>query len=114
MMERGPGKWLEDIQTHGTDASEFLQGKTQDDYVEDKALRAMVERKLYVVGEAVSQLRNLYPDVSVRIPDTREIVGFRNLLAHAYFALDHRRVYDIATVSLPALLKAVSKIIGEY
>lgn len=114
MTERGPGKWLEDIQTHGTDASEFLKGKSQDDYVENKALRAMVERKLYVVGEAVSQLRNSFPEVTERLPDTREIVGFRNLLAHAYFALDHRRVYDIAIVSLPALLKAVSEIIGDY
>ena len=74
----------------------------------------MVERKLFVVGEAVSQLSNVYPDIAANLPETRQIIGFRNLLAHGYFALDHRRVYDIAQESLPPLLEAVELVIGEY
>ena len=112
-MERDPDKWLEDIITNGRDALEFLEGKSQEDYISDKGLRAMVERKLFVVGEAVRQLRGTSPEIDGKLPETREIVGFRNLLAHAYFALDHRRVYDIATISLPALLQAAQELIGE-
>jgi len=37
-MQRDPDKWLEDILTAGNDALEFLEGKTQNDYVADKAL----------------------------------------------------------------------------
>lgn len=92
----------------GADALEFLEGKTQQDYLADKGLRAMVERKLFVVGEAMSQLRSQFPEVAQDLPDVREIVGFRNVLAHGYFALDHRprmpdsRVLDLgrATPSL--------------
>ncbi len=73
-MRREAGKWLEDIVTHGNDALEFLDAKAPEDYVADKALRAMVERKLFIVGEAVSQLRNVYPNVANRLPATREIV----------------------------------------
>lgn len=109
-MQREAAKWVEDILTHGQDAIEFLDGKTQIDYVTDKALRAMVERKLFIVGEAVSQLRNQFPQVAAALPETREIVGFRNLLAHGYFALDHSRVFDIATFSLPELIKAAQEI----
>jgi uncharacterized protein with HEPN domain len=106
-LRRDAGKWLEDILTEGTDALEFLEGRSQDDYIADKRLRAMVERKLFVVGEAMAQLSNHFPELAQTLPDVREIVGFRNLLAHGYFALDHRRVYDIATASLPELLALV-------
>lgn len=113
-MRRDAGKWLEDVLTEGTDALEFLEGKSQADYLADKGLRAMVERKLFVVGEAISQLRTHFPEVAEVLPGTREIVGFRNLLAHGYFALDHRRVFDIAVSSLPELLVAVERLLPRF
>ncbi|MFI5384565.1 MAG: DUF86 domain-containing protein [Fimbriimonadales bacterium] len=113
-MRRDPGLWLEDILTHGRDAIEFLEGMTQERYVADKGLRAMVERKLFIVGEAVAQLRNSAPEVANRLPDVHEIVGFRNILTHGYFALDHRRVYDIASSSLPGLVREVEELIKEF
>jgi len=113
-MQRDPDKWLEDILTAGNDALEFLDGKTQNDYVTNKALRAMVERKLYIVGEAVTQLKKEFPEVAQGLPDVRDIVRFRNFLAHGYFALDHRRVFDIATASLPSLLIAVGIAIDDH
>jgi len=113
-MRRDAGKYLEDILTEGSDALEFLEGRSQEDYLADKGLRAMVERKLFVVGEAMSQLRNHFPDVAQDLPDVREIVGFRNLLAHGYFALDHRRVYDIATGLLPELLTRVEEALSRF
>ena len=112
-MLRDSAKWLEDIQTNGRDCSEFLQGRSEADYLSDKALRAMVERKLYIVGEAVAQLRQFFPEVANKLPEVQEIVGFRNVLAHGYFALDHRRVYDIAVVSLPSLLSAVDSLLPK-
>lgn len=113
-MSRDPGKWLEDILTEGRDALEFLAQKSPEDYLADKALRAMVERKLFVVGEAVSQLKNQFPEVAGMLPDVREIIGFRNLLAHGYFALNHRRVYDIALSSLPVLLAEAEIVIKDH
>lgn len=108
-MRRDAEKWIEDIATHGGDALEFIEGRTLTEYLTDKGLRAMVERKLFIVGEAVSQLQKQFPEIAEGLPDTREVIGFRNLLAHGYFALDHRRVYDIATVSLSALLAAIDE-----
>lgn len=113
-MRRDPGKWLEDIWVEGSDALEFIEGQSVENYVADKRLRAMVERKLFVIGEAVSQLRTQFPEIAERLPQTREIVGFRNLLAHGYFALDHRRVYDIAVVSVPELLAVVKELLEEF
>jgi len=113
-MRRDAGKWLEDVVIEGRDALEFLEGKTEEDYLADKGLRAMVERKLFVVGEAITQLRAHDPEVATKLPETREIIGFRNLLAHGYFALDHRRVYDIAVSSLPVLLIEAERQLARF
>ena len=112
-MQRDVNKWLEDISSNGRDCLEFLEEKTESAYLSDKALRAMVERKLFIVGEALSQIKATAPEVADRVASAREIIGFRNLLAHGYFALDHRRVYDIARNSLPDLLMLVEKLLVE-
>lgn len=74
----------------------------------------MAERKLFVVGEAVTQLKNAAPETAARLTDVHEIVGFRNILAHGYFALDHRRVYDIASSSLPVLIAQAEELLKEF
>jgi uncharacterized protein with HEPN domain len=58
-MQRDPDKWLEDILTHGRDALEFLDGKSQDDYVADKALRAVTSRS--TIDASTISLRRPYP-----------------------------------------------------
>ena len=63
-MRRDYLSLLEDIVTNGNDALEFLSGKSEQDYVGDKALRAMVESKLFIVGEAVTKLDRDFPDVA--------------------------------------------------
>ena len=112
-MRRDPATWLEDILTHGREALTFIEGRSEADYIGDRGLQAMVERKLFIVGEAVSQLRAEFPDMADDLSDKREIIGFRNLLAHAYFALDHKRVYDIARNSLPALVDEAERLLDS-
>lgn len=103
-MPREAGKYLEDIVTAAKDVQEFLDRRDVKEYSADKALRASVERKLFIVGEAVAQIRNRHAEVAAKLPEVREIVAFRNILVHGYFALDHARVFDIAVNSLPDLL----------
>ena len=112
-MQRDARKWLEDVVVEGGDALEFIESKTLADYQSDKGLRAMVERKLFVVGEAIAQIRTWHPETAERLEDVREIIGFRNILAHGYFALDHARVYDIATGFLPKLVESVSVMLAQ-
>jgi uncharacterized protein with HEPN domain len=45
-------------------------------------VRAAVERKFEVVGEALGQLARLDPELAARIPDYRRIIAFRNILIH--------------------------------
>lgn len=48
------------------------------------------------------------------IPHSRDIIGFRNILAHGYAELDHRKVYDVAVKHAPALLSAVKAALKAF
>jgi uncharacterized protein with HEPN domain len=47
-------------------------------------LGAAMERVLEVCGEALSNLYRVAPAVAETIPHGRDIIGFRNSLAHGY------------------------------
>ena len=51
-------------------------------------------------------MRERYPDVA-----WREIAGLRDVIAHAYFALDADILWDAVERDVPALLDAVRRII---
>jgi uncharacterized protein YutE (UPF0331/DUF86 family) len=54
----------------------------------------------------MNQLHRNAPAVAERIPHARDIIGFRNILAHGCAELDHVKVYNIAIVHAPILLAA--------
>jgi len=61
----------------------------------------------------LNQLSKISPDLARKVPNLREIIGFRNILIHGYAAIDHGRVWQIAQTSLPGLREAVSGLLAE-
>jgi len=92
----------------------FLADRTLEDYLEDDLCQSAVERQLEIAGDALGQLRKLDPDVFARIPEGPLIVAFRNVLAHRYATLDHRRVFDAATSKVAKLSAAIGQLLEEY
>jgi uncharacterized protein with HEPN domain len=92
----------------------FLGGRSQSDYLGDEFCQSAVERQLEIAGDALGQLRKLDAALFARIPDGDLVVAFRNVLAHGYATLDHRRVYDIASTGATALLKALEGLLAEF
>lgn len=92
----------------------FLQQRSLEAYLADDYCQSAIERQLEIAGDALGQLRKTAPDVFKRIPDGDLIVGFRNVLAHGYAVLDHRRVYEAATIKAPELLKILESLLTEY
>lgn len=85
----------------------FISGKTFADYQNDELLRAGVERKLMIVGEAVYHILRLDPDLEENISQARQIVGFRNMLVHGYFAIEDETVWGIVSKDIPVLAEEV-------
>jgi uncharacterized protein with HEPN domain len=76
-------------------------------------LHSAVERQLQIVGEALSQLSRVDPQLAARIPEIGAVVGSRNVLVHGYAELDHTRVWRTAQQSLPGLLIVLRALLDE-
>lgn len=92
----------------------FLGGRSQTEYLADDLCQSAVERQLEIAGDSLGQIRKLDPTLFARIPDGTLIVAFRNVLAHGYATMDHRRVYDAATNKVAILTSELEKILKEW
>lgn len=114
MPLRDPGVYLEDIERYASAAIRFMAGYSLEQYLADEKTRAAVERALEICGEALRQLHRIAPTVADRIPHAKDIIGFRNILAHGYAEIDHAKVYAIAIQRAPELLLAVQRALKDF
>jgi uncharacterized protein with HEPN domain len=73
----------------------FTAGKQFTDYKENSMLRAAVERKFEIIGEALSKLSKADSAIASQIGEHARIIAFRNILIHGYAEIDDRLVWDI-------------------
>jgi uncharacterized protein with HEPN domain len=112
-MQHDERAFLWDVR-NGTDAIlGFVRGRTLDDYRADLMLRSAVERQFEIIGEALSQLGKLSPQLVQQIPDIRRIIAFRNLLIHGYAVVDHQIVWRTITEKLPDLRARVERMVAD-
>ena len=106
-------KYLYDMRHAAELLTEFTAGKTFADYQRDAMLRAAVERKFEIIGEAVTRLARLDESVVVRIHQYRRIIAFRNILIHGYADVDDRLVWDVVETKLPTLHREIAVLLEE-
>lgn len=112
-MRRDPRAFLWDVQESATAIAEFTGGKTLDDYLADRMLRSAVERQFEIIGEALSQLSKIVPEIARRIPELSAVVGFRNILIHGYAAVNHSTVWKTIHGDLPRLRDCAAQLLNE-
>jgi uncharacterized protein with HEPN domain len=108
-MPRSLRLYLSDVQSAIKDIEMFTAGKTLEDYLESELLRAAVERKFSIIGEAMAQARRHYPEVTLRIEHVREVIDFRNLLMHNYLLVDDKLVWGVVEGSLAPFGREVDR-----
>ena len=106
-------KHLHDIREATAAIFRFVHSKTFDDYEQDELLRSGIERKFEIIGEALNRIRRDDPTLLDKIREHRNIVSFRNILAHGYDSLDNRIVWGIIEEDLGKLLADVERLIAE-
>jgi uncharacterized protein with HEPN domain len=112
-MERDPRCLLWDVREGADAVLRFIAGKSADDYLADEMLRAAVERRFEIIGEALSRLAKASPELAVRIPDLDRAIAFRNLLIHGYAVIDDATVWRTAREDLPGLRDRVVALLAE-
>jgi uncharacterized protein with HEPN domain len=83
----------------------FVAGLDYEAFVADERTRDAVIRNIEIIGEAA---KNLPPEVTARAPQIpwRLVCGMRDVLAHAYFGLSLKIVWDTATTQIEPLDQA--------
>lgn len=90
--------------------TDFVAGKSFQDYLDDRMLRGAVERHVEIIGEAARNVSEPLQKAHPEIP-WRQIIGQRNALAHGYADIKHRLIWNVATVHLPRLIEALERLI---
>lgn len=104
--------YLQDIIRSCEAVQSFVKDRSFDEYVASLLVRSAVERQVEIVGEATTQLKAHHPDIAAKLGETRGVIAFRNILAHGYFAVDHKIVWKIVADDVPQFLAADRALIG--
>jgi uncharacterized protein with HEPN domain len=88
--------YLDDIVQAAKDIEEFLNGVPEVTFLKNNLLRSGVLNKLTIIGEAAARLGKDFKTAHSDVP-WEDIVAFRNIAVHAYFAVNWSLVWEAAT-----------------
>jgi uncharacterized protein with HEPN domain len=72
-------------------------------------LRRAVEREIEIIGEAMSPLSKIDPEI--QISSSRQIINMRNRVIHGYDAVDDEIVWGTIQRHLPLLKSEILKLL---
>ncbi|MDJ0511151.1 MAG: DUF86 domain-containing protein [Crocosphaera sp.] len=111
-MSRDLKLYLTDILNSIQKIQNYTKDINYDDLLEDNKTFDAVVHNLQIIGEATKQIpdkiRQKYPET-----DWRKIAGLRDIIAHAYFTVNPKIVWDIITTKIKPLYKTI-KLILEH
>lgn len=106
-------KFLLDIQSVIQEI-ELVKTKTNNNFnafQSDVLLQRAVERDLEIIGEAIRKIIELDPDI--KITSAKNIIGLRNIISHAYDAVEPEMIWGIIQNNIPILANEILIIKGN-
>lgn len=111
-MDERINKYLHDILVSIDAIDSYLQHKRDFNYyISNKMVRRSVEREMEIIGEATNRLLRLKPEI--KITAANRIVDQRNLIIHAYDAINNEMIWAVIIKHLPKLKTEVEQLLGE-
>jgi uncharacterized protein with HEPN domain len=102
MSERIPKLLLQDISSSIDKISEYTDGLSFPEFLNDSKTIDAVIRNFQIIGEAANRLPEEFKEAHP-IDDWHRIRGFRNRIAHDYMGIDFQIVWLIKENFLPDL-----------
>lgn len=87
-----------------------VRGRSASAFAADWILRAAIERKIGLIGEALKKVAELDPHLAQRVHGYQMIVRFRHIVGD----IDASRLWKVTTKDIPLLLRNLSAISKTY
>ena len=104
--------YLTDIVEAAQAIARFIMGESYYEFEQNEMMNSAVLQKLTVIGEAASRLPKEFTNRFPEIPWV-DIIGFRNIAVHEYFAIRWDIAWVAASEEVPVLKGQVEKILRE-
>jgi len=111
-MDHSPKAYLFDIKQACAEIEEFTRGMTYQEYSGNALVKAAVERKFLMIGEALMRLKRENPEMLKTITNYEKIIGFRNVLVHGYDMIDDATVWSAVKDGIPPLRREVEDLLS--
>ena len=90
----------------------FTKGMDEPAYISSIMVQSAVERQMEIIGEAVNsvseELKSIHTDI-----EWCKIKAFRNVIAHEYFGISNKQVWNVVENDLPRLKSSIEKIFSS-
>lgn len=109
-MKRSFRYFLDDALEYCEKTQKFVADMSYEEFLTDDKTFLAVTRALEIIGEA---LKNIPDEIKIKFPQVpwREIIGFRNTVAHVYFGVNPKIVWNTATEDVTYLKELINCII---
>jgi len=112
-MKRNPKLFIQDIVESITLIERYTKGATYKKFLGDSTMQDAVIRRFEIIGEATKniplKIRKEYPEIP-----WRQMTGMRDMLAHEYFGIVIKRIWDTSQKDLPKLKKQIVKLLEKF
>ena len=113
MSKRDPRLFLTDMLESIEKIDRYTDGLSFDQFEASDMVLDAVVRNLEIIGEAARYIPPTLRERYTQIEWSR-VVGFRNIVIHAYFAVDVEIVWTIATQRLPELEAVLQAMLQDH
>ena len=108
-MKRDYKLYLNDINEAINQIETYVRNVSEEDFSKDKLLQDAVLRRLEIIGEAVRNIPRTLKEKNKNVP-WFDMSQFRDLIAHGYFEVSLKTVWNAATKNLKVIKEAMKTI----
>ncbi|MFH0860746.1 MAG: DUF86 domain-containing protein [Candidatus Altiarchaeota archaeon] len=109
-MKRDNRLYLQDILESIKAIDDYTKDLSEGDFKKDMKVQDAVARRIEIIGEAVKNISDDLKSENSEVP-WKDIAGMRDIIAHAYFGVNIKRIWNVLENELPRLKDQISAVL---